>query len=86
MQINIRLDFLSQIYTRKYVKVQIVLAQIGGIIKSIFYILMFLSKPFREMFYYETLLNALYSFSTKDEKQKKKKVNVVGIYLEQKKI
>ena len=58
----IRKSTYETIFTRKYKKIQNVLAEMTGFLQIIFFFLYIISSPFIKKEYYETLTNSLYNF------------------------
>ena len=74
VQIDMKLDKVKNIYTRKYSKLQEVLANMGGIIKALTLLGQFFFLPFIKLRFRLNLANSMFNFkSTKRVKEIKKK-------------
>ena len=77
MDFVIRMDQSENVYTRKYQKMQDVLADMGGFIQIIFWIIMVMTFPFRIKKYNEKMINSIYNFENDelDTADKSKKIS-----------
>ena len=79
----IRKSNYEEIFTRKYKKIQNVLAEMAGFLQIIFTVLGLISSPFIKKEYYETLTNSIYNFEVDPDpkaiarKPNKKRTSVV---------
>ncbi len=69
VQIDMKLDKIKTIYTRKYDKIQNVLADIGGIIKALMIFSNLLVLPFIKLNFRLNLANSIFTFSIEQTAQ-----------------
>ena len=79
----IRKSYYETNWSRKYKKIQNVLAEMTGFLKIIFFVLSIFSKPFIKKEYFESLTNSIYNFELDEEEfnkiqlRKKKKMQTM---------
>ena len=66
---SIRKSNYETAFTRRYKKIQNVLAEMTGFLQIIFIVLFVLSNPFIKKEYYETLTNSIYNFEVDENKE-----------------
>lgn len=72
---SIRLQSKSDIYTRFYKKIQHVMAEVGGFLKSILIFFLILLFPYSQINFYVDLLNQLFIFDSYQEKLSRKSIH-----------
>lgn len=73
---HIRKSNQERVLTRKYKKLQYVVAEMAGILKVFYILLCIVSSPFIKKEYYETLTNSIYNFEVIPKETKKKKTKL----------
>jgi hypothetical protein len=61
---SLELSFVSDIYTRKYMKLQDVMAQVGGLVKGVILIMCFFYHFYAETIYFYELAHNLFNFES----------------------